>query len=122
MAHSMGEVGKRTHSKANLSSNFDELGFNDKSMIGSRKFHACAFRNADQGLPSSSDDSEPSIPSKGHQKIAETDNDQMFTCLYEGCGKQFKRKIRLKAHQHIHYGTQPFRCTFPGCGKGFSEK
>ena len=45
-----------------------------------------------------------------------------FVCNYPGCGKTFMRNIRLQAHMHMHYGTQPFRCKFANCNKGFAEK
>ena len=45
-----------------------------------------------------------------------------YLCPHRGCWKTFSRKLRLNAHLHLHYGTQPFKCTFPGCGKAFSEK
>ena len=45
-----------------------------------------------------------------------------FICPYKGCNKVFSRKLRLNAHLHMHYGTQPFKCEHPGCGKAFSEK
>ena len=45
-----------------------------------------------------------------------------YVCPQRGCFKTFSRKLRLNAHLHLHYGTQPFKCTFPGCGKAFSEK
>ena len=45
-----------------------------------------------------------------------------YVCPQRGCWKTFSRKLRLNAHLHLHYGTQPFKCTFPGCGKAFSEK
>ena len=45
-----------------------------------------------------------------------------FACPIDGCNKQFTRRVRLNAHMHLHYGTQPFKCTFKGCTKSFSEK
>eukprot|EP00347_Sterkiella_histriomuscorum_P014409 403360975 len=45
-----------------------------------------------------------------------------FLCTYPDCGKSFSRKSRLKAHLHLHWGTQPFRCEYPGCTKAFSER
>jgi len=45
-----------------------------------------------------------------------------YVCPQRGCHKTFSRKLRLNAHLHLHYGTQPYKCTFPTCGKAFSEK
>lgn len=45
-----------------------------------------------------------------------------FQCTYSNCGKSFSRKSRLKAHLHLHLGTQPFRCPYQGCAKAFSER
>ena len=52
----------------------------------------------------------------------QSSSDQIFKCPFEGCNKIFRRRIRLNAHMHLHYGTQPFKCEFPGCDKSFSEK
>ena len=46
----------------------------------------------------------------------------LFVCPRADCKKTFTRKVRLKAHMHIHNGTQPYKCPYPGCGKAFSEK
>ena len=57
-AHSMGEIGKRTHSEANLSSNFDARGFKEDQMIGARTGHLYLPHHAELELNhSSSDDS-----------------------------------------------------------------
>ena len=45
-----------------------------------------------------------------------------MTCTYPGCSKRFTRKVRLNAHMHLHYGTQPYQCSEPSCGKRFSER
>ncbi|CDW88644.1 zinc finger protein ozf [Stylonychia lemnae] len=45
-----------------------------------------------------------------------------FKCTYHDCNKSFSRKSRLKAHLHLHLGTQPFKCPHPGCNKAFSER
>jgi len=47
---------------------------------------------------------------------------QKYTCQFTGCGKSFQRKIRLRAHMHLHNGTQPYKCPDKTCGKAFSEK
>ena len=53
---------------------------------------------------------------------ARSRGESTFVCPHNGCEKAFSRKIRLNAHMHLHYGTQPFKCSFPACGKAFSEK
>ena len=50
------------------------------------------------------------------------DGDARYVCPHRGCNKTFSRKLRLNAHLHLHYGTQPYKCEHPGCGKAFSEK
>lgn len=50
------------------------------------------------------------------------DDEAGYVCPQRGCHKTFSRKLRLNAHLHLHYGTQPYKCTFPTCGKAFSEK
>jgi KRAB domain-containing zinc finger protein len=43
-----------------------------------------------------------------------------FKC--EKCHKTFQKKVRLLAHMHLHFGTQPFKCSAKNCGKAFSER
>lgn len=43
-------------------------------------------------------------------------------CPYEGCGKSYCQKNRLKAHIIIHKGGKPYQCNQPGCNKTFYEK
>ena len=45
-----------------------------------------------------------------------------FKCTYPNCDKDFSRKSRLKAHFHLHNGSQPYRCPYDGCNKSFSER
>ncbi|XP_074554416.1 uncharacterized protein LOC141810610 [Halichoeres trimaculatus] len=47
-----------------------------------------------------------------------TDEEGRFSC--PDCGKSFKFKSLLTAHQRIHTGEQPFPC--PQCGRRFSFK
>ncbi|KAJ8277151.1 hypothetical protein GJAV_G00072000 [Gymnothorax javanicus] len=70
-----------------------------------------------QLLSSSHQHPTPSItlptPTQPHTGIPET-----HTCSQ--CGKGFKSKLSLTAHEHIHAGKPPYHC--PQCGKSFSRK
>ena len=52
----------------------------------------------------------------------ESQSEKRFACPHMGCPKFFSRKVRLTAHMHLHYGTQPHKCPFEGCTSAFSEK
>ena len=62
---------------------------------------------------------------KHNKDLSEDDSQEdegIFKCIYKKCSKVFTRKIRLQAHLHMHYGTQPYKCPDRACGKAFSEK
>lgn len=42
-------------------------------------------------------------------------------CLWEGCGRKFKRQEHLKRHERTHTKTDLIPCPIPGCGKGFNR-
>ncbi|KAI9330629.1 hypothetical protein BDR26DRAFT_871321 [Obelidium mucronatum] len=46
---------------------------------------------------------------------------KLYTCTFEGCGKQFTRAFNLKTHEGTHDSDRPrdFICEEPGCGKTF---
>ncbi|KAI8598449.1 hypothetical protein EDD21DRAFT_187803 [Dissophora ornata] len=47
---------------------------------------------------------------------------RIFTCIFDDCGKLFKRSEHLKRHvRSVHTLEKPFPCTFPGCPKRFSR-
>ena len=48
-------------------------------------------------------------------------NDRPFTCKTDGCGKTFKRKTSLMAHQTCHR-SKTIPCTREGCGKTFKAE
>lgn len=43
-------------------------------------------------------------------------------CPFEGCGKAYSQKNRLKAHIVIHKEGKPYHCNQPECSKTFYEK
>ncbi|KAG0280476.1 hypothetical protein BGZ95_009963 [Linnemannia exigua] len=47
---------------------------------------------------------------------------RVFTCLVDGCGKQFKRSEHLKRHvRSVHTLEKPFGCPYENCPKRFSR-
>ncbi|KAG0623332.1 hypothetical protein M758_3G166100 [Ceratodon purpureus] len=54
------------------------------------------------------------------RKHAHTHGEKQFICHYEGCGKRFVDSSKLKRHFLIHTGEKHFVCPFEGCGKAFS--
>ena len=68
------------------------------------------------------DEQSPGESLASNSEKSQADGAGQYACPQRGCFKTFSRKLRLNAHLHLHYGTQPFKCTFPGCGKAFSEK
>ena len=48
-------------------------------------------------------------------------NERPFTCITDGCGKTFKRKVDLNEHQITHR-LKLFQCTGEGCGHRFKAK
>ncbi|XP_032234229.1 transcription factor IIIA [Nematostella vectensis] len=40
-------------------------------------------------------------------------------CNFKGCGKRFKKPMRLEEHKRKHTGERPCVCTQDGCGKTF---
>ncbi|KAF9365668.1 hypothetical protein BGX34_009003 [Mortierella sp. NVP85] len=47
---------------------------------------------------------------------------RVFTCIFDDCGKLFKRSEHLKRHvRSVHTLEKPFLCTYPGCPKKFSR-
>lgn len=45
--------------------------------------------------------------------------DKLFECLYEDCGKIFKRRYNVRSHIQTHLEDKPYACDFPGCEKAF---
>jgi regulatory protein SWI5 len=47
------------------------------------------------------------------------DDERPFLCIYNNCGKRFKRKEHLANHISIHFGLKNFRCTVNNCEWSF---
>ncbi|CCF56870.1 hypothetical protein KAFR_0B05740 [Kazachstania africana CBS 2517] len=45
--------------------------------------------------------------------------DKNFECLFENCGKTFKRRYNIRSHIQTHLEDRPYPCDFPGCDKAF---
>lgn len=41
--------------------------------------------------------------------------DKQLPCTFEGCGKLFKNRDRLRSHQMIHTNSYPVHCEYPNC-------
>ena len=54
----------------------------------------------------------------GSRGYSKQDKERRFYCQSEGCGKSFRKKWNLKAHQRLHSGRKPFKCG-RGCGESF---
>ncbi|KAF9293488.1 hypothetical protein BGZ74_011692 [Mortierella antarctica] len=47
---------------------------------------------------------------------------KLFSCIFDDCGKLFKRSEHLKRHvRSVHTLEKPFLCPFQGCPKRFSR-
>ena len=55
-----------------------------------------------------------------HIKSAHSDVRE-YLCQYEGCGKGFITRTRLKRHHASHEGREKFTCTANGCGQTFRK-
>ncbi|KAK3509422.1 hypothetical protein QTP70_034182 [Hemibagrus guttatus] len=44
---------------------------------------------------------------------------KLYTCLFEGCGKSFKKNNLLKSHESAHTHQLPYQCTYEGCDRRF---
>ncbi|KAF9580828.1 hypothetical protein BGW38_002370 [Lunasporangiospora selenospora] len=52
----------------------------------------------------------------------ETSSGRVFPCIFDDCGKLFKRSEHLKRHvRSVHTLEKPFTCPFPNCPKRFSR-
>ncbi|KAF7688443.1 general transcription factor IIIAa [Silurus meridionalis] len=45
---------------------------------------------------------------------------KLYTCVFEGCGKIFKKNNLLKSHESTHTLQLPYQCSFEGCDRCFS--
>ena len=43
-------------------------------------------------------------------------------CIYQGCGKSFRKIPHLKRHERIHMNIKPFHCTWPDCDYSAKER
>ena len=62
--------------------------------------------------------------SKSEQSFSQCcccDTEKRYVCQFENCGKRFRQKPHLDAHQNIHTGRR-FACDWPQCGKSFVRK
>ena len=60
----------------------------------------------------------------GHNSFSQCcccDTEKKYVCEFENCGKRFRQKPHLDAHQNIHTGRR-FNCDWPQCGKSFVRK
>lgn len=55
------------------------------------------------------------VPTEEEQIRANYDRQDNFKCKLKECGRTFKFKATLIAHERIHLGVKPFSCKFPGC-------
>ncbi|KAJ7316925.1 hypothetical protein JRQ81_003087 [Phrynocephalus forsythii] len=46
---------------------------------------------------------------------------ELFSCSFPGCNKQYDKACRLKIHMRSHTGERPFICDFEGCGWSFTS-
>ncbi|XP_054153167.1 zinc finger protein ZFP2-like [Oppia nitens] len=56
-----------------------------------------------------------------HYQCCCCDSDKKYVCEFENCGKRFRQKPHLDAHQAIHTGRR-YACDWPQCGKSFVRK
>ncbi|KAJ3004459.1 UNVERIFIED_CONTAM: hypothetical protein HDU68_005100 [Siphonaria sp. JEL0065] len=56
-----------------------------------------------------------------HREKVRRRTSKLYTCSFDGCGKQFTRAFNLKTHEQTHDEHRPrdFVCEEPGCGKTF---
>ncbi|XP_062219286.1 zinc finger transcription factor YY1-like [Phragmites australis] len=54
------------------------------------------------------------------RKHAHVHGEKQYICHYENCGKKFLDSSKLKRHFLIHTGEKNFVCSHEGCGKAFS--
>lgn len=50
------------------------------------------------------------------EQEAEEENEILYLCTFEGCGKGFADPGSLRKHAHTH-GEKQFICHYDGCGK-----
>ncbi len=58
---------------------------------------------------------------KGKAPTSKQAGSRPFCCTLAGCGKRFRSKSDLIAHNRVHTGEKPLKCKFAGCGKSFAH-
>ncbi|XP_076869586.1 general transcription factor IIIA, b [Brachyhypopomus gauderio] len=77
------------------------------------KPHLCSVEECPESFSTSSG-------LKNHVARVHQKEERHYVCDYEGCGKEFRKKNRLRTHKCEHTNVFPFQCHFEDCGKKYA--